>query len=72
MDVFTQKRIGERARRLSLSQLGCLGRHTITGLLCSSGRQFLDWSADYRFFSKDPWQPQRLFEPIIGGVLEDP
>ncbi len=70
MDVFTQKRIGERARRLALSQLSCMGRHTITGLLCSSGRQFVDWSADYRFFSKAKWQPQRLFEPIIEGVLD--
>ena len=69
MDVFTQKRIGERARRLSLSQLSCMGRHTITGLLCSNGRQFVDWSADYRFFSKDKWQPQQLFGPIIEGVL---
>ncbi|RJP32063.1 MAG: hypothetical protein C4547_14445 [Phycisphaerales bacterium] len=52
-DVFKQNRVWERARRLGLSQLVCIERHTITGLLCSCGRQFDDWSADYRLFSQD-------------------
>ena len=59
MDGFGQHRTWERARRLGLSQLACLGRHTITGVLCTCGRQFVDWSADYRVFSKDA----KLFHP---------
>lgn len=70
MDVFAQRRIWQRARRLSLSQLACFGRHTLSNLLCASGRQFQDWSADYRVFSKDRWDVQRLFEPVVRGVLE--
>ena len=70
MDAFGQQRIWQRARRLSLSQLACLGRHTLSNLLCACGRQFQDWSADYRVFSKDRWQAQRLFGPVVQGVLD--
>lgn len=36
-----------------LSQLLCLGRHTVTGVLSTAGRQFWDWTADYRMYSSD-------------------
>ena len=68
-DAFGQARVWARARRLGLSQLACLERHTMTGLLCSCGRQFLDWSADYRVFSQDQWEPHLLFRPVIRGAL---
>ena len=70
MDAFRQQRTWERARRLSLGQLACLGRHTVTGLICTCGRQFLDWSADYRLFSRDQWEPEDLFVPVARGLLE--
>jgi len=69
-DAFKQARVWHRARRLALSQLARLERHTLTGLLCSCGRQFVDGSADYRFFSKDVWEPNQLFRPIIRGALK--
>ena len=70
MEAFGQHRTWERARRLALSQLACLGRHTMTGLLCTCGRQFVDGSADYRVFSKDQWSPEQLFVPVVRGVLD--
>jgi hypothetical protein len=70
MDAFAQHRTAQRARRLGLSQLACLGRHTVSGMLCACGRQFVDWSADYRLFSRDAWQAHELFSPITRGVLE--
>lgn len=70
MDAFRQQRTGERARRMAISQLACMGRHTVTGLLCTSGRQFLDWSGDYRLFSRDRWEVEKLFVPITAGLLE--
>ncbi len=70
MEAFAQHRTAQRARRLGLSQLACLGRHTVTGLLCAGGRQFLDWSADYRLFSRDVWDARELFVPVVRGVLE--
>lgn len=67
--AFKQRRVWERARRLGLSQLVCIERHTITGLLCSGGRQFEDWSADYRLFSRDVWTPNHLFRTVVAGSL---
>ena len=29
------------------------------------GRQFVDWSADYRLCSRSPWNPHQLFDPIL-------
>jgi len=69
-DAFVQHRTAQRARRLGLSQLACLGRHTVTGLLCAGGRQFIDWSADYRLFSRDVWEIRELFAPITRGVVD--
>jgi hypothetical protein len=47
-----------------LSSLLCLGRHTVTGLLTTSGGQFHDWSAAYRLFSED-----RLPLPAVFSVV---
>lgn len=52
-----------------MSQLVCLGRHTVTGLLCASGRQFFDWSADHRLFSRERVDTGALFDPVVRGVL---
>jgi len=70
MDAFRQRRTFDRATRLSVSLLTCPGRHTVSNLLCTCGRQFLDWSADYRLFSQDAWETPPLFSPIVRGVLD--
>ncbi len=53
-----------RVRRHLLSQLLCLGRHTLTGVLGTSGRLFCDWSADYRMYSSERVEPETLFVPV--------
>ncbi len=53
-----------------LSALVCLGRHTITGLLCASGRQFRDWSGDYRVFSESRFDPGEIFGVLRRGVVD--
>jgi hypothetical protein len=50
--------------------LGCLGRHTLTGVLTATGRHHLDWTSDYRFFSQARWNPDELFAPVLQSVLE--
>jgi hypothetical protein len=70
MEAFAQHRTAERARRLGLCQLACVGRHTVTGLLYTGGRQFVDWSGDYRLFSRDRWDMRELFVPIVRGILD--
>jgi len=45
-----------------LSHLACLGRHTLSAWVSTSGRQFEDWSADYRLFERDRIDEQQLFK----------
>jgi DDE superfamily endonuclease len=48
----------------------CLGRHTVTGLLSTSGSQFQDWTAAYRLFSRDRVEVPSLFTGIRSAYLE--
>jgi hypothetical protein len=50
------------------SQLLCLGRHTITGLLSTSGRIHCDWSADYRLYSRARVDPAALFGCALRAI----
>ena len=63
--VFSQQRTFDRARRLTFGLLVCLRSHLTSRAICAVGRQFLDWSADYRLFSRSPWDPHRLFDPVL-------
>ena len=53
--------MAQRLQRHVMSQLVCLGTHTITAVLCTSGRQQHDWSADYRLYGRDRVDPEALF-----------
>jgi len=63
--VFSQNRTFERARRLTFGLLVCLRLHLTSRAICAIGRQFVDWSADYRLCSRSPWNPHQLFDPIF-------
>lgn len=55
-----------------MSSLVCLGRRTITGLIGTSGRQFCDWTADYRLFScKGRFDATELFSVVRKGVANE-
>jgi hypothetical protein len=64
------ERVADRAQTLALSSLLCLGRHTLTGLLTTSGAQFQDWTAAYRLFSRQRLDPAQLFAGIRSACLE--
>lgn len=51
--AFAQQRTFEHARALGGAALACLGRHTVSGLLCTAAQQFLDWSGSYRIFEQE-------------------
>jgi hypothetical protein len=68
--AFSQQRTCERARTLGLSALTCLGRHTLSGLLCTAGQQFRDWSAAYRLFERERLDGNALWRVPLGGVLD--
>ncbi len=59
-----------RVHRHLLSQLLCLGRHTLTGVLGTSGRMFCDWSADYRMYSSQRLDPEKLFAPVRRALTD--
>ena len=63
--AFAQRRSAERARALGLSALTCLGRHTLSGSLCTAGQQFRDGSAAYRLFERERLLRNRI-SPVVG------
>lgn len=63
--VFAQRRSHLRAVRQALGGLLCLGRRTLTRIICTNGGQHRSWSAEYHLHSRSPWEPQRLFRPIL-------
>lgn len=42
----------------------------MTGLITASGRQFDDWTADYRLLSRERLAPGAVFDVIRSGVLD--
>lgn len=68
--AFQQERTWRLAKRLVLSAIVCLGRRTITGLICTQGDQYRDWSRAYRLFEKGRFQIERLFAPIRQVVCQ--
>jgi len=68
--AFAQQRTWQRAQRLAYGLLLCLRTHLTSNAICATGRQFLDWSADYRLFSRSPWNPHSLFDPIFDHLAE--
>jgi DDE superfamily endonuclease len=67
--VFPQERTFQRAYRLTFGLIACLRQHLTSAAICTTGRQFLDWTADYRVFSRSPWEPSLLFDAVIDGAL---
>jgi hypothetical protein len=58
----------QRGRRHLLSQLASFGRRTISGLLRCQNRHQQDWSADYRFYSRDRFDEGQLFAAVRRAV----
>jgi hypothetical protein len=69
VDAFAQPRTEKRAVRLLLTSLLCMGRKWITRMICTANRDQQDWSADYKLFSRSPWQSQDLFKPVLERSL---
>jgi hypothetical protein len=63
--AFTQPRTAVRACALAGALLCGVGRRTITRALGFLDKEQVDWSADYRVFSRSPWQGADLFDPML-------
>jgi len=51
-----------------LAHLICPGRHTVSGLITTFGKQFRDWSADYSLYSKDRVRDEVIFDEVRKDV----
>jgi hypothetical protein len=67
--IFSQERTAIRVLPLTYGLLLSSFKHTTSSAICALGRQFEDWSANYRVFSRSPWNPHALFDPIIDRAL---
>jgi hypothetical protein len=63
-EAFARESSWERAVRLSTGMLLCLGRHTVTGLITTTGGHARDWSADYRVFERERFDAGRMFSVV--------
>lgn len=69
--MFNQQRGWKTGRDLAYGILNCMGRHTVTGLLTASGKQFLDWSSTYRLFSQQRVDIDKLFGVVRTNCLKE-
>lgn len=68
--AFNQMRTFERAKQLAHGLLCCSGNRTISSMLIASGKQFLDWTADYQLFMSQRMDIGKLFEVSSKVCLE--
>lgn len=66
--TFSSDQTFARGRRHLLSQLVCFGRHTVTGLLRNQDRTQCDWTADYRLYSEDRFEEDKLFNQVRAEI----
>jgi hypothetical protein len=69
--VFSQARTLRRAVALGFGIVCGLGKRTITRAICFHGNTQKDWSADYKVFSRSPWEPRELFAPILEHAIKE-
>jgi hypothetical protein len=67
--VFPQQRTVDRAVTLAFGILGGVGRRTLTRAITVQGNAQQDWSADYKVFSRSPWEARALFAPILAEAI---
>jgi hypothetical protein len=69
--VFPQERTLQRAIGLAFGILCGVGKRTVTRAIGFHGNTQKDWSADYKVFSRSPWEPRALFNPILEQGIQE-
>ena len=67
---FKDHRTFRRAKEHALALLVCFGRRTISRSICVLGRQFRNWTPEYRLFSQCRWKPHSLFDVVLEQIPE--
>ena len=65
-----QERSLDRVTDLGVGLLCGMGQRTITRAISFHGNTQKDWSADYKMFSRSPWQGRDLFAPILQAAIQ--
>jgi hypothetical protein len=65
----SQGRCVERLFQHTVSELLCLGRHTLTGILSTHGKQGEDWSAAYRLYQGERFDASGISRSLLKEVL---
>lgn len=68
--AFKQSRSAVRTQNLAYGLLNCPGRHTLSGMITSSGQQFLDWSTAYRLFKGNTINIDSLFSAVRKRLID--
>lgn len=68
--VFAQPRSAHRAKKIAFSSVLCAGRKWVTHLRCVQQAEGLDWSGDYKLFSRSPWRSADLFDPVVKPTID--
>jgi len=64
--VYRRPASRKRAAEHALGFLLTLGRRTIARVICTLGRKDRsDWSAEYKLYSRSPWNPADAFDVVI-------
>ena len=69
-DVFADHRTHRRAVEHALAWPAAMGGRTISQGICMLGRSQQDWSAEYKMYSRSPWNAEQLFDPVIDEYLK--
>lgn len=68
-DIFRQERTFWRVAGLLIGELFVFARHTVTQQLLALGLSDEDWSAWYRLFSRQRFDPERAGEQVFSQTL---
>ena len=68
--ILAQRRSLERVIAVGMGILCAVGKRTITRAIGFHGNTQKDWSADYKIFSRSPWEPRDLFAPILEEAID--
>ena len=67
--AWPQDRTSARAVRLALGHVLCLGAHNIARVIATCGRDQLDWSSEYRLFSRCKVATGQMFRPVLAEAV---
>lgn len=68
--AFRQERVFQNARSMAIASILALGKHTISNVLATAGRESEDWSSAYRLFERERINREKLFAPARTAVIE--